>query len=236
MTPEQAAALAAPFPSNELGLMPKPYGPKDRRTAKQRCTYRADDGRRCGGFHENPAIHINYVPVGAVYKRLREVDPAWTWRPLARDEHGQPILERGNGGNPVGIWIELEVCGVTRIGYGERPEGSTANPFKLVIGNAIKNAAKLFGVVVDDEKDHTPPATSRRPERSEPEAPADVDVETGELLGPDEVQERRLRAIAADRERGGDYVDALARREVGSARDLTRAQIDELLTELEEAK
>jgi hypothetical protein len=89
-------------------------------------------------------IRLDYVSHGNVTRRLLEVDPEWNWKPLGLDEHGLPLFdERG------GLWIELTVCGVTRIGYGE-PQGSDAfDRIKGAIGNAIRVGAMRFGVALD---------------------------------------------------------------------------------------
>ena len=58
MTPEQAGALRAPFPKSAIGRMPK------------------------GG------TFLDYVGHAATTQRLLEVDPAWTWEPVAFDDRG----------------------------------------------------------------------------------------------------------------------------------------------------
>lgn len=91
-------------------------------------------------FPPNAGANANreYLGHAAVTDRLLEVDPAWTWRPLGG---GLPAFDDVGG-----IWIELTVCGVTRIGYGfpERLKGG--NAIKEAIGDAIRNAAMRFGV------------------------------------------------------------------------------------------
>lgn len=91
-------------------------------------------------FPPNAGANANkeYLGHAAVTDRLLEVDPEWTWRPLGG---GQPVFDDVGG-----IWIELRVCGVTRIGYGfpERLKGG--NAIKEAIGDAIRNAAMRFGV------------------------------------------------------------------------------------------
>lgn len=81
---------------------------------------------------------LDYVGHGAVTERLLEVDPEWTWEPFATDERGLPALD--DDGN---LWIRLTVCGVTRIGVGD---GQT---MKILIGDALRNAAMRFGVALD---------------------------------------------------------------------------------------
>ena len=91
-------------------------------------------------FPSNAGANANkeYAGHAAVTDRLLEVDPEWTWKFLG---DGTPVFDDVGG-----IWIELTVCGVTRIGYGfpERLKGG--NAVKEAIGDAIRNAAMRFGV------------------------------------------------------------------------------------------
>ena len=91
-------------------------------------------------FPANAGANANkeYASHAAVTDRLLEVDPEWTWKFLG---DGTPVFDDVGG-----IWIELTVCGVTRIGYGfpERLKGG--NAIKEAIGDAIRNAAMRFGV------------------------------------------------------------------------------------------
>ena len=91
-------------------------------------------------FPANAGANANkeYAGHAAVTDRLLEVDHEWTWKFLG---DGTPVFDDVGG-----IWIELTVCGVTRIGYGfpERLKGG--NAVKEAIGDAIRNAAMRFGV------------------------------------------------------------------------------------------
>jgi hypothetical protein len=128
VTPEEAAALRAPFPDNAIGKLPKPYR-KD--SEKGNCNV-------CGGYHGLPAVHLDYVGHAAATDRLLAVDPAWSWEPFALTAEGLPALD-GDGN----LWIRLTVAGVTRPGVGDG-----AN-MKERIGDAIRNAAMRFGVALD---------------------------------------------------------------------------------------
>jgi hypothetical protein len=66
-----------------------------------------------------------------------QVDPEWTWEPMAYDEYGLPLISNG------GLWIKLTVAGVTRPGWGD------GKNVKEMIGDAIRNAAMRFGVALD---------------------------------------------------------------------------------------
>ena len=114
MTTTHAKALRTPFPPERIQKLPT------------------------GG------IQLDYVSHAWVTDRLLEVDPTWTWKPLAFDVDGLPKFD-GNGG----LWIELTVCGVTRLGYGEPQGRDKFDQTKGAIGNALRNAAMRFGVALD---------------------------------------------------------------------------------------
>ena len=135
---DQAAAqlkkLRAPFEANQISQLPKPYK-KD--SAKGQCDV-------CGGYHGLPALHLDYVGHAALTDRLLEVDPFWSWEPVAFDERGLPLLDKDGG-----MWIKLTVCGVTRLGYGDAEGKTGGNAVKERIGDALRNAAMRFGAALD---------------------------------------------------------------------------------------
>src|SRR3954451_10171022 len=90
-------------------------------------------------------ITLDYVGHGAVTSRLLEVDPEWNWEPVATDAQGFPVFDTASNGDYVGLWIRLTVCGVTRLGYGSVPP-STQDAAKQLIGDALRNAPRRFGV------------------------------------------------------------------------------------------
>lgn len=111
---DQLKKLREPFPANQIGKLPK------------------------GG------IQLDFVGHGFITARLLDVDPLWTWEPLALDEHGLPLLDEHGG-----LWIKLTVCGVTRIGYGDAGGRKGPNAVKEAIGDALRNAGMRFGLALD---------------------------------------------------------------------------------------
>lgn len=93
-------------------------------------------------------IQLDYVGHADVTSRLIEADPEWTWEPLATDQQGMPVYDLAGNGNPVGLWIKLTIAGVTRLGYGSVPDNQR-DAVKVLIGDALRNAAMRFGVAVD---------------------------------------------------------------------------------------
>lgn len=74
-------------------------------------------------------------------------DPCWTWEPYAEDDKGQPLVMYDASGRPRGMWIRLTVHGHTRIGIGTCSP-TASDPYKELIGDAIRNAAMRFGVAL----------------------------------------------------------------------------------------
>lgn len=129
---DQLAKLREPFPPDRIEKLPKPMWKAAWDDAqKSHCDI-------CGGYHPLAnTIHLDYVGHASTTDRLLEVDPCWTWEPMAYTEAGTPLFSDG------GLWIKLTVLGVTRIGYGD------GKSVKEVIGDAIRNAAMRFGVALD---------------------------------------------------------------------------------------
>lgn len=133
-----------PFPPHQISKLPK-------ETKKQREEREADRSKGvsctvCGGWHHKSAVHLDYVGHAALTDRLLDVDPAWSWEPVAfRD--GLPAFD-GTGG----LWIRLTVGGISRLGYGHaaaKPQMDPGSREKEVIGDALRNAAMRFGAALD---------------------------------------------------------------------------------------
>lgn len=138
------AKLRQPFPAEAIGKLPRGTCRACRESRNKRCDQhpwitRCDE---CRGAHSSATMHIDYVGHADVTARLLEVDPAWSWEPLALDPAtGMPVMDRSNG-----LWIRLTVLGVTRPGYGDV---TGTGGVKEAIGDALRNAAMRFGVALD---------------------------------------------------------------------------------------
>jgi hypothetical protein len=134
--------LREPFPDNQIGKLPKP-------TKAQTDEVKADfkKGIRCticGGWHHPQVVHLDYVGHAAITDRLLDVDPAWSWEPLALTSDGLPATDKIGG-----LWIKLSILGVTRLGYGDASGKSGGDAIKELIGDALRNAAMRFGCALD---------------------------------------------------------------------------------------
>lgn len=126
--------LREPFEAGQINKLPKPY---KRDSQKGKCN-------ECGGYHGLPAVHLDYVGHAALTDRLLQVDPEWSWEPLAVGQDGLPQFDRTGG-----LWIRLTILGVTRLGYGDADGKSGGNAVKEAIGDALRNAGMRFGAALD---------------------------------------------------------------------------------------
>ncbi len=168
MTDVDFAELRKPFPSEQIGKLPRVTCPP---CSKNQCNeHKREWCDVCKSSVSPRHIHIDFVGHADVTSRLLEVDPEWSWKPKATDpdpellkaalasgdpeivrlviENAPPKFEMDRNGNPVGLWIKLTVGGVTRPGYGSVPSGQF-DAEKVLIGDALRNAAMRFGVAVD---------------------------------------------------------------------------------------
>jgi hypothetical protein len=116
---------------------------------------------------------LSYVGHADITERLLDIDPEWNWQPC-RWHEGVPEFERSKDGKPVGLWIRLTVCGVTRMGYGSVDAGAF-DAEKQLIGDALRNAAMRFGVALElwsKSERSAQPASQERQTYAGPAAPA----------------------------------------------------------------
>lgn len=140
-TIDALAKLREPFPPNQISKLPK----ETKAQAEARKNNREGvNCKECGGWHHPRAVHLDYVGHAALTDRLLDVDPAWSWEPMAVTAEGLPALDR-NGG----LWIKLTIAGVTRLGYGSADGKSGGDAVKEIIGDALRNAAMRFGAALD---------------------------------------------------------------------------------------
>ena len=133
------ALLRSPFPDNQISKLARRGCTKEQwnDAKKATCTI-------CATYHSTAyAIHLDYVGHAALTDRLLECDPEWKWEPFAKDEKGLPSFSKD------GLWINLTVCGVTRMGFGSADGKIGGDAVKEIIGDALRNAAMRFGAALD---------------------------------------------------------------------------------------
>lgn len=134
--------LRAQFEAHHISKLPKP-------TKKQTDDVKADfkQGIRCaicGTWHHKDVVHLDYVGHAAITARLLDVDPMWSWEPVALDANGLPLVDKDGG-----MWIKLTVLGMTRLGYGDADSKTGPSAMKERIGDALRNAGMRFGMALD---------------------------------------------------------------------------------------
>lgn len=130
------------IPPRLINKLPKP-------TKQQTDEVKADykKGVRCdicGGWHHPKVVHLDYFGHAALTSMLLDVDPSWTWEPLALGQDGLPVIDRDGG-----MWIKLTVLGITRLGYGDAQGKTGGDAMKERIGDALRNAAMRFGAALE---------------------------------------------------------------------------------------
>lgn len=148
-------------------------------------------------------IQLDYVGHADVTSRLLEADPEWTWEPAATDEAGLPLFDHDANGKPVGLWIRLTVGGVTRLGYGSCP-ATQGDAVKVLIGDALRNAAMRFGVAVDlwAKGDRADPTTDNPSGPAGQAAPRQARKTTQAAPAADDLSVARAQMIQRSREVG----------------------------------
>lgn len=194
---DRLAMLREPFTPNQISKLPK----ESKAQADQRKQDRnsAVNCSLCGGWHHKNAVHLDYVGHAALTDRLLDVDPMWTWEPVAFGPDGLPAVDR-NGG----MWIRLTIQGVTRLGYGSADGKNGGDAVKEIIGDALRNAAMRFGAALDlwhkgdlHGDDDAEPADSP-PARNQPRQSATATI-----------NREQLARIQAEIDRTGTSIEAI---------------------------
>lgn len=145
MPPAVAAQLRKPFDDNEIGKLPKTTCGACRNSPSKNCQqHNKERCKVCGNWMTPAHIHIDYVGHAELTDRLLQVDPDWSWEPVAKSGDGVPFLDQYGG-----MWIRLTIAGVTRLGYGHADGKKSGDATKEAIGDALRNAAMRFGVALD---------------------------------------------------------------------------------------
>lgn len=139
---EALVKLRVPFEAHHISKKPQPTKWQTEEVKKD-----PNKGVRCdicGAWHHPKVAHLDYVGHAAITHRLLDVDPLWSWEPVAYDAKGLPALDTDGG-----MWIRLTVCGMTRLGYGDAQGKTGPDAMKERIGDALRNAGMRFGMALD---------------------------------------------------------------------------------------
>jgi hypothetical protein len=134
--------MREPFLENQINKLPKPT---KRQTDEVKADYKK--GVRCiecGGWHHPKVVHLDYVGHAALTDRLLDCDPHWNWKPIEFGGNPAGFVDKDGG-----MWIELTILGVSRLGYGDSGGKVGGNAAKERIGDALRNAAMRFGAALD---------------------------------------------------------------------------------------
>lgn len=187
MSESKLQELRKPFEENLVNWLPKPMLKREEmeKIPKHTCPV-------CGQWHaKDKVMHLSYVGHAALTDRLLDVDPLWSWEPLAFDDRGLPQLDQDGG-----MWIRLTILGITRLGYGDAGTKKGPDATKERIGDALRNAAMRFGCALEFwhkgdlnqhktipyiEPEPEPKATAKRPISDEGFKASIKKIQDGEL-------------------------------------------------------
>lgn len=144
--------------------------------------------QKCGGWHAINAIHLDFVGHADITRILIEIDPLWTWEPIAYFASGVPAYEIVNG--MAHMAGRMTVHGKTMIGVGSCESGKP-DLLKELISDFLRNAAMRFGVSLalwtkNEWEDLGPtipvatvaPAKKSAPKTADPDKRADLEAVT----------------------------------------------------------
>jgi hypothetical protein len=106
---------------------------------------------------EKNGVHLDYVGHAEITKILIEIDPEWSWQPVAW-ENGRPATHTQLGKitkrdgtvlefPTVSMWGHLTLLGVTRVAVGS-VEAHKADLDKELVSDFLRNAAMRFGIAL----------------------------------------------------------------------------------------
>ena len=151
---------------------------------------------------------LDFVGHADVTKMLIEIDPNWTWEPVAFDDQGLPAYRVENGYAHMAGWLTIH--GIRRLGIGS-VQHNKQDLLKELCSDFIRNAAMRFGICLalwtkqewDDLGDKPAPATPVAAPKAAPKPAAKKVVETNTPAG-EITEEQRRQFIAACQKAGID--------------------------------
>lgn len=151
---------------------------------------------------------LDFVGHADVTKMLIEIDPNWTWEPVAFDDQGLPAYRVENGYAHMAGWLTIH--GIRRLGIGS-VQHNKQDLLKELCSDFIRNAAMRFGICLalwtkqewDDLGDKPAPATPVAAPKAAPKPATKKVVQTNTAAG-EITEEQRRQFIAACQKAGID--------------------------------
>jgi hypothetical protein len=115
---------------------------------------------------------LDFVGHADVTKMLIEIDPEWTWEPVAFDVNGLPAYRVENGMAHMAGW--MTILGVRRLGIGSVMHNKP-DLLKELCSDFLRNASMRYGICLSlwtkqewDDVAHTPSIPVARPVQTKP--------------------------------------------------------------------
>lgn len=164
-------------------------------------------------------------------------DPAWSWEPFSTDEKGQPYVMYDQAGRPRAMWIRLTVHGHTRPGVGTCT-ADAKDPYKELIGDAIRNAAMRFGVALQlwskSEWSDAGVETQGEGPTGGSAAPHPGRANSEPVLPKDQALAMRAAQLGLDDDTRGDVILAITKGKTRSGKDLNAQQVEWVVQAMED--
>lgn len=135
--------------------------------------YATPDPKIVGTIPRN-GINLAYVSHADITRILIEIDPLWSWQPVAW-ENGRPAIHVENG--TATMWATLTLLGKSMLGVGS-VRADKQDHEKELVGDFLRNASMRFGIALSlwskqDWSDNTtitslPAAQAKRAEQAKP--------------------------------------------------------------------
>ena len=152
---------------------------------------------------------LDFVGHADVTKMLIEIDPNWTWEPVAFDDQGLPAYRVENGYAHMAGWLTIH--GIRRLGIGS-VQHNKQDLLKELCSDFIRNAAMRFGICLalwtkqewDDLGDKPAPAAPVAASKSAVSKPAAKKAVVSSTPEGEITEEQRRQFIAACNKAGID--------------------------------
>lgn len=153
-------------------------------------------------------VTLDFVGHAEITKILLEIDPQWSWEPVAWTTEGRPAINVVNG--MAVMWGKLTVLGQTRLGVGtakhDKPDLD-----KELIGDFLRNAAMRFGICLSlwskSEWEEQPQAQAPKPAAANPNQMQRTPVPVSKQRFIDACQKEGIDAVSFARDNGVPSLD-----------------------------